>query len=98
METAAAGSAQPDRLERAMNLSRTEGRAKSVEAASKTPSDLQSLLTVGGISLAGLGASLLALFGPSGSDLSVALTIVTVAGGLAVVGAGFAIATFAAKR
>jgi hypothetical protein len=81
-----------------MDLSRTEGRAKSVEAVSKTPSDLQSLLTVGGISLAGLGASLLALFGPTGSDLSVALTIVTVAGGLAVVGAGFAIAAFAAKR
>lgn len=80
-----------------MDLSRTEGRAKSA-AVSKTPSDLQSLLTVGGISLAGLGASLLALFGPTGSDLSVALTIVTVVGGLAVVGAGFAIASFAAKR
>ncbi|MGO1076383.1 hypothetical protein [Inquilinus sp. CA228] len=81
-----------------MDLSRTEGRAKSVAAVSKSPSDLQSLLTVGGISLAGLGASLLALFGPSGSDLSVALTIVTVVAGLAVVGAGFAIAALAAKR
>ncbi|WP_225770585.1 hypothetical protein [Inquilinus sp. Marseille-Q2685] len=79
-----------------MDLSRTEGRAKS--AAAETPSDLQSLLTVGGISLTGLGASLLALFGPSGSDLSVAFTIVAVAGGLAVVGAGFAIAALLAKR
>ncbi len=97
METAAPGLAQPARLEKVMDLSRTEGRAKSA-AVSKTPSDLQSLLTVGGISLAGLGASLLALFGPTGSDLSVALTIVSVVGGLAVVGAGFAIASFAAKR
>jgi hypothetical protein len=79
-----------------MDLSRTEGRAKS--AAAETPSDLQSLLTVGGISLAGLGASLLALFGPTGSDVSVALTIVTIVGGLAVVGAGFAVAAFAAKH
>lgn len=79
-----------------MDLSRTEGRAKS--AAAETPSDLQSLLTVGGISLAGLSAGFLALFGPTGSDLSVALTIVTIVGGLAVVGAGFAIAAFAAKR
>lgn len=98
METAAAGLAQPARLEKIMDLSRTEGRAKSAAAVSKDPSDLQSLLTVGGISLAGLGTSLLALFGPSGSDLSVALTIATVVAGLAVVGAGFAIATFAAKR
>jgi hypothetical protein len=81
-----------------MDLSRTEGRAKSAEAVSKTPSDLQSLLTVGGISLAGLGAGLLALFGPAGSDLSVALTIVTAVGGLAVIGAGFAIASFVAHR
>lgn len=81
-----------------MDLSRTEGRAKSAEAASKPPSDLQSLLIVGGISLAGLGAGLLALFGPPGSDLSVALTIVTAVGGLAVIGAGFAIAAFVARR
>jgi hypothetical protein len=81
-----------------MDLSRTEGRAKSATAVSKDPSDLQSLLTVGGISLAGLGVSFLALFGPSGSDLSIALTIVTVVGGLAVVGAGFAISAFAARR
>jgi hypothetical protein len=81
-----------------MDLSRTEGRAKSAEAVSKTPSDLQSLLTVGGISTTGLGAGFLALFGPPGSDLSVALTIVTVAGGLAAVAAGFALAAFAARR
>ena len=81
-----------------MNLSRTEGRAKSAVAVSKSPSDLQSLLTVSGISLAGLGAGLLTVFGPTGSDLSVALTIVTVIGGLAVVGAGFAIASFVARR
>jgi len=80
-----------------MDLSRTEGRAKSA-AVSKDPSDLQSLLTVGGISATGLGAGFLALFGPPGSDLSVALTIVTVAGGLAAVAAGFAVAAFAARR
>jgi|GEM_PF-2944355 len=79
-----------------MDLSRTEGRAKS--AAAETPSDLQSLLTVGGISLAGLGAGFLAVFGPTGSDLSVALTIITIVGGLAVVGAGFAVAAFVGKR
>lgn len=81
-----------------MDLSRTEGRAKSAAAVSKDPSDLQSLLTVGGISATGLGAGFLALFGPPGSDLSVALTIVAVAGGLTAVAAGFAVAALAAKR
>ena len=79
-----------------MDQSRTEGRAKS--AAAETPTDLQSLLTVGGNSLAGLGAGFLALFGPTGSDLSVALTIVTLVGGLGVLGAAGAVAAFAARR
>ncbi|MGK9170639.1 hypothetical protein KXR53_30350 [Inquilinus limosus] len=81
-----------------MDLSRTEGRAKSAEAVSKSPSDLQSLLTVGGISAAGLGAGLLALFGPPGSDLSVALTIVTVVASLGAVGLGFLLASAATRR
>jgi putative flippase GtrA len=81
-----------------MALSRIEDHTDGVASASEKSSDLRSLLTVGGISAAGLGVSLVALFGPPGSDLSIALTIVTAVGAAAAIGAGFVLASIASRR
>ena len=80
-----------------MDLSQIKDRTDAAAARSEATSDAQSLLTVCGISAAGLGVSLVALFGPAGSDLSIALTILTVVGGLAAIGIGFFLASAASS-
>jgi NAD/NADP transhydrogenase beta subunit len=86
------------RLESTMDLSQIKNRTNAAAARSEAASDAQSLLTVCGISAMGLAVGTVALFGPPGSDVSVALTILTVFGGLAAIGAGFLLASSASKH